>query len=55
MRVIAGIFLTVIMIMVITLARIGLLYLGSSPDTIDAVLGAFLILWFVFILMNVRR
>lgn len=55
MRVIAGIFLTVIMIMLITLARIGLLHFGSSPDTIDAVLGAFLVLWFVLILMNVRK
>lgn len=55
MRIIAGIFLTVVIIMIITLARVGLLYLGSSPDVIDAVLGAFLILWFMFILMNVRK
>ncbi len=47
--------ITLLIIVAMTVARIGLLSMGSSPDFTDAILGSFLILWFVAILIDTGR
>lgn len=49
------ILVTLLIIVAMTVARIGLLAMGSSPDFADAILGSFLILWFVAILIDTGR
>lgn len=49
------IILTIVIIIALTVGRIGLLSMGSSANFVDGLLGSILILWFVAILIDLRK